>query len=134
MDDETPGDGAVRSRAPKSRRQAAEMSTRQITESVLRGRRVVFTYERRPPVSGYVAGLDDFHWMVVDPVTLNVLLVHKALAPVVEIARESSYLEEPNLVEIDRIVSPFRRSLAGADQRDAITSQVATRLQGDIRQ
>lgn len=106
------------------------MSTRQIARSVLGGHKVTFAYERMEPVVGYVAGMDEYHWLVLDPKSLRRRLVHKGLAPIVDIDEEPSYLEEKRLADLEEVIAPFRKNLSERYGPDTITNRVQSRTQG----
>lgn len=77
------------------------MSDRQIAYAATAGRKVTFTSVQalHPPITGYVCGSDDYHWLVAytDETSENVTtsLVHKGLAPTVTISPVSTLADEP---------------------------------------
>jgi len=60
-------------------------------------------------ISGYVAAMDDYHWMVVTPGDhLTTHLVHKS-APLISLGRTSTFQDEDAHEEMDKIIAPFRQ-------------------------
>ena len=69
-------------------RRGSDSSDRQIFFAVKKESQVTFrVFPNSPPVSGFVMGIDDYHWVVYSPSTERVVLVHKS-CPQVEISRE----------------------------------------------
>jgi len=62
------------------------VSTKQIAWAAVNGRSVTFTTSVGE-YSGYVIGMDDYHWVVADPTEnhFKTRLIHKGLAPVVTV-------------------------------------------------
>jgi len=56
---------------------------------------------------GYLAGMDDFHWMIVSP-DGQVILVHKGSTPVISFDQGCAYAAEDNLDALEKIIGPFR--------------------------
>lgn len=53
--------------APARQRRGSEVSDKQIAQAAMNGRRVTFRFVSTQPsqeVTGYVVGMDDYHWMV----------------------------------------------------------------------
>lgn len=86
------------------------MSTKQIARSVHDGRLVTFHIPGSENISGYVAGMDDFHWLVLTPDGKE-HLVHKSGASVVTIASQPTYAEEVLHADLERVIEPFRKRL-----------------------
>lgn len=66
----------------------------------------------RPVVNGYVAGMDDFHWKVIDDQINDddergVVLIHKS-APLVKIHSKPSLHDEGDFDSLEKILAPFR--------------------------
>lgn len=97
----------------------ASMSTSQMTYAALDTRRVTAHIMPEFTIEGYLAGMDDFHWLIVDT-DGGLTLVHKS-APVVRIARGSTYDEETEAARclMDPILQPFIKSLQRMRGRDA---------------
>ncbi len=94
---------------PPRERSASHVSTKQIAKAVLDGRRVTIHNAVTNPLSGYVCGMDEHHLMLVDPSSLEILLVHKISgAPVLSISPTATYHLEPQREALDSIVVPFR--------------------------
>lgn len=83
------------------------MSSKQLARTVLDGRQITFRVSGEQ-ITGYLCGMDDFHWMVVTPLG-NKHLVHKGSASVIDLADYSSYEREPNHALLEEVVGPFRR-------------------------
>ena len=88
-------------------RSGSAMSTKQLARTVLDGRLLTFTPLVGEPITGYLCGMDDFHWMVVTPYGSK-HLVHKASAPVIDFG-DCRYIEEPDHPVLEKVVGPFRR-------------------------
>jgi hypothetical protein len=90
----------------------SSVSTKQMAYTVRDGRKVTFLFENLPPVSGYLAGMDGYHWLVITP-DLYILLIHKTSACVHlgKLDQESSLKTEENKDEIERLTAPFRQYL-----------------------
>lgn len=86
------------------------MSTKQLARTVLDGRILTFTPLVGDPITGYLCGMDDFHWMVVTSRGTK-HLIHKASAPVIDFG-VCQYDEEPNHPVLEQIVAPFRNFVA----------------------
>lgn len=84
------------------------MSVKQIARTVVDGRKVTFHIFDGEPITGYVAGMDDYNWLVVTPAG-DKHLVHKGSCPRTDLHDEPTYRAEPNHEEIERVVGPFRR-------------------------
>lgn len=83
------------------------MSSTQLARTVVDGKLVTF-HVPVLPISGYICGMDDFHWMVVTPQG-KLFLVHKASASVIQISDQTTYEDESEHDSLDGIVGPFRR-------------------------
>jgi hypothetical protein len=96
------------SQVKKPSRPGSSTSTKQIVQTVKDGRKVYFKTVVGD-ISGYVAGMDDYHWMVVTPAeNLTTHLVHKS-APLISLGRASTYQDEDTKEEMDKIIAPFRQ-------------------------
>ena len=64
------------------------------------------------PISGYLAGMDDYHWLVVTS-DLKLHLVHKGISRVDlgALDKKGELEEEVNKDEIQRIIRPFLQHL-----------------------
>lgn len=75
-------------RASDGSRSGSAVSTKQIAWAAVNGRCVTFTTSVGE-FSGYVIGMDDYHWVVADPdgggTHFKTRLIHKGLAPVVTV-------------------------------------------------
>lgn len=95
----------------KKARSGSAMSTKQLARTVFDGRKVTFSF---PPsqvcIEGYLCGMDDFHWMVITPGGKK-HLIHKGGASVISLSDESTYANEPRLVELESVVAPFRAAM-----------------------
>lgn len=88
----------------------AHMSSMQLARTVIEGQRVVFT-TTAATIDGYLCGMDDYHWMVVQA-TGEVVLVHKAQTPVVTIKSVKTYQDEDRREVLEKIIGPFREHVA----------------------
>lgn len=84
------------------------MSTKQLAHAAVAGRKVTFHFAAPTlePITGYLCGMDDFHWMVVTPQGEQ-HLIHKSAARV-DLHTTSSYDDESLREDLDRVVLPFR--------------------------
>ena len=84
------------------------MSTKQLAHAAVAGRKVTFHFAAPTlePITGYLCGIDDFHWMVVTP-SGEQHLIHKSVARV-DLHSESTYDDEFLKDVLDRTVLPFR--------------------------
>lgn len=92
-------------------RTGAALSTKQLIRTVLDGRKVTFHLHGGLEVTGYLCGMDDFHWMVVTPGGEQ-YLIHKASAPLIDLSDSAKkYASEPSEVHrrLEKVVGPFRR-------------------------
>ena len=99
-----------RSAEPASRRsraRGAHVSTKQLARAVSEGR-LITCRTSVGDVTGYLCGMDDYHFVVITPAGRQVM-VHKAQAPIVVLHSESTYSEEQNIVSLETIVGPFRQ-------------------------
>jgi hypothetical protein len=91
------------------------VSTKQLAYTVRDGRKVTFYLEGRV-LSGYLAGMDGYHWLLITP-ELKIFLIHKSCAFVDlgTLDEEPSLSTEKNKDEIERLVLPFRQWLRERD-------------------
>lgn len=90
------------------------MSVRQLGQTVRHGQKVTFLIFDGDPVTGYLAGMDDEHYFVLQPghdhgedcFTKN--LIRKHGSPHMTIHSNSTYNNEPLREEMELIVGPFR--------------------------
>jgi hypothetical protein len=98
---------------PKGARRGSSFSDRQIAQTVKDGTAVRVTTlgdDGPESITGWVFGMDDFHWGIVDGHG-NKYLVHKT-APslqIVDYPTLGTYAEKRD--EIEALVEPFRRSV-----------------------
>jgi hypothetical protein len=92
----------------EARPRGSDMSSKQLARTVLHGRAVTFRFPSGDAVTGYLCGMDDFHWMVVTSDGLK-HLIHKGSASVITMADTPSYNSEPLCDEMEAVVGPFRR-------------------------
>lgn len=86
------------------------MSRKQIARTVLNGQQVTFLTAMSVEIAtGYVYGMDDYHWAVVSP-TGDTTLVHKA-GTHVRVHSEHTYEDESTEARehLDGLVLPFRQ-------------------------
>jgi hypothetical protein len=91
----------------------SSMSTKQLARTVQDGRMVTFIHQVGER-TGYLCGMDDFHWMIVTP-ECRTHLIHKGSAPFIDPAPDATYRSEPNVDALERIVGPFRDYLEEAN-------------------
>lgn len=90
------------------RPRGSEMSNKQLARTVLHGRMITFRFPTGESITGYLCGMDDYHWMVVTPESGLKHLIHKGGASVVTLADTSSYESEPLRDEMEEVIGPFR--------------------------
>ena len=101
------GAGSVQAGREPARRPGSFVSDRQIGQAAARGRRVTFRWFGTQPaheIVGYIVGMDHYHWLVatVTPPEMRhdgeepveVMLVHKARADLIRLARTSTIEDE----------------------------------------
>jgi len=88
-------------------RRGSMTSDREIAFAVRTGQLVTFHPAVGEPVTGYVCGMDDFHWKAIVPSDNSVHLIHKS-APVVRVHPEPTYDQETNKDDLEKVVSAFR--------------------------
>lgn len=88
------------------------MSSKQLARTVLDGKKVTFRVANEEPVTGYLCGMDDFHWMVLTA-DGEQHLIHKT-APMISLSSVATYADEPGREQMEKIIGPFRRSLTEA--------------------
>lgn len=89
------------------------MSSKQLARTVLHGRAVTFRFASGEPITGYLCGMDDFHYMIVTPQGQK-HLIHKGSASIITLADTPSYESEPLLPDLEKIVGPFRTHVESA--------------------
>ena len=108
-----------------SRRRGSEMTDKQVEESARRGRKITcrFLTGTSHEVSGYVVGLDDYHWMIgtVVPASLredgaepiSLMLVHKSRVDVTVLHSGSTLGTEDDAAQtaLALVGGPFWRGL-----------------------
>lgn len=125
------GNGGGRKDKPARPITGSGLSTKQLQRTVLDGRQVTFHFAAGIPVhgiTGYICGMDDFHWMVVTSRGQQ-HLIHKGSAVFVTLAETPSWNAEPIREQLDEVVGPYRqwvaRNVFGRDPqpaREAITA------------
>lgn len=89
----------------------SEMSSKQLARTVLDGKQVtVWDGTSEAPVTGYLCGMDAYHWLIITPDDGEIHLIHKS-APRIKIHREKTYSVEPSHARLEKVVGPFRTSL-----------------------
>ena len=82
-----------------------------MARTVLDGKQVTFKWPSSgAEITGYLCGMDDFHWMVIEPSTTK-HLVHKGSAPLISFAGTKTYDDEPNRKALEQVIAPFRTAL-----------------------
>lgn len=104
------------------------MTERQLYASVPNGQIITFhVFDREQPVAGYLAGLDEERFFVLEPVGHGRTDFRKMFidrrsggSPAFEIHSDHRYRAEPCRTEMDKIISPFRQwiSINVMSQRD----------------
>lgn len=85
------------------------MSRKQLERTVRDGRLVTFVFPHPTvePITGYVCGMDSFHWLVVDADGTK-SMVHKGQVARIDLHDEKTYDDEPNHTLLETVVAPFR--------------------------
>jgi hypothetical protein len=91
------------------RPRGSEMSSKQLARTVVHGRKVTFRFPTGDPISGYLGGMDDFHWLVVAPESGLKHLIHKGSACIITLADTHTYESEPLRDQMEKVIGPFRR-------------------------
>lgn len=82
------------------------MTDRTIAFAVRTGQRITFHEASGREVSGYVCGMDDFHWKVISPDNGAVSCVHKSAS--FDVSPDPTYDNEHNRDSLEKVVGPFR--------------------------
>lgn len=82
------------------------MSTKELCRSVVDGRVLTLYFGDGSTLVGYLCGIDDFTYRIVDA-NGNIEIIHKTGAPRVRVG-EARYDEEQNKDTLERVVRPFR--------------------------
>lgn len=98
------GNGAAR-----NQRQGSAVSTKELGRAAVEGRRLILTFTSGARVEGYLAGMDDYHWKIVDP-DGGVLLIHKSAPEIIRIS-DADLDQAENATEIKAICDPFRKAM-----------------------
>lgn len=85
----------------------SEMSRKQLGRAAADGKLITFHRSEYGPVTGYLVGMDDFHWLVVST-QQEQLLVHKGLTPSLLIHPESTLQGSTIESLVNEIGSAFR--------------------------
>lgn len=97
-------------RRPTARYTGAELSDKQVDWSVYHGQLVTAYLAGGHSVTGYVYGADRYHWSLVSG-DLDTYLVPRSSA--LAFGPAGSYAAEPRRADLDKLVAPYRRHLAG---------------------
>lgn len=92
-------------------RNGAAMSRRQLEQAVLAGRRLTIRGDGGWTVTGYLAGLDDYHYLIVSDEggVRQTRLVHKS-APLVDVDVTPTY-DLHRTEWLESIIGPFREAI-----------------------
>lgn len=95
---------------------SAPMSLKQLGRTVLDGRKVTWYVLGVGDITGYLAGIDDDSWFVLEPTEktekkVRRRIIQKGLCPALEIHDHRTYDEEPLREEMERQISRFRTYL-----------------------
>lgn len=97
-----------------TRRRSLTMTLRQLYQTVKSGQQVTFSVFDDDPVTGYLAGIDDEHYFVLEPVhgknEFHKKIIRKACCPVFKLHSGTSYRHEPEELRdiMDPIIVPFK--------------------------
>jgi hypothetical protein len=110
---------AASSTTPEPSRTPLPMTEKQLFRSVEQGRAITFDVFESEPIRGYLAGIDDERFFVLQPnpdggFRKRFVSREGGGTPVFEIHDVSvdSYRTEPCHAEMERIIAPFRASIA----------------------
>lgn len=92
------------------------MSRKQLTRTVLDGRKVTMSFPSQESLTGYLCGMDDFHWLLVTP-EVKKHLVHKGAPQTVSLHDEPTYEQERQRESLEAVVEPFRTHLTRLQQK-----------------
>lgn len=80
------------------------MSSKQIAYCAVHGRPVIFRFIGRDlDITGYIVGMDDFHFLVAIPQeddSISVQLIHKAAADVIELTNRPTLQDESPAIRV----------------------------------
>ena len=100
-------ESALGSPANGTRKQGSSVSSKQLARTVKDGRKVSFWLSSGLEISGYISGMDDYHWFLVTPENRK-HLIHKGLASLITLHDESTYATEPLWELLEQTIAPFR--------------------------
>lgn len=77
-------------------RQGSRMSDRQMARAATSGRRIRFAFTGLDPISGYLVGSDDFHWLVAtfNQQSPEICMVHKGSAVLITLSPDPALSNE----------------------------------------
>lgn len=81
-----------------------------MARTVLDGKKITFDFGFAS-VTGYLCGMDDFHWMVVTSDGQQ-HLIHKGQTPLISLGPDKTYDAEPSKDRLEKVIGPFRSRLA----------------------
>jgi hypothetical protein len=85
----------------------SELSRRQLGRAAVDGRAITFFLTRDWSISGYLVGMDDFHWFIVDLEQGSTLLLHKGLIPCLAINSDPTLQGSPHEARVMAVGSKF---------------------------
>ncbi len=96
---------AESAQAHRPARRGASLSDKQVAYSVRDGCPVTAYLDGHGPVTGYIYGADDYHWVLVTS-DLDRFLIHKSTH--LMFGREDTYAGERRHDELEQLVGPYR--------------------------
>ena len=98
--------------ADSARYQGSQMSSKQLAQTVAYGRKISIPGRGQSgEITGYLCGMDDYSLHIITS-ECKQFLVHKSGASI-ELHTKSTYDDEDNRDELEKIIGPFRRALEG---------------------
>lgn len=86
------------------------MSSKQLARTVVDGRRINLTVSGLDQIlSGYLCGMDDFHYLIITP-DCQTHLIHKGSAPAISLGG-LLYESEGRRDDLEKVVGPFRTAV-----------------------
>ncbi len=100
------------------------MNQRQLAQTVRYGRKITFLIAGGTEITGYLAGMDPDYFYVLAPEheAFSRWVVNRSGNPAFRMHERSTYEQEPQHAEMDKIIGPFR---------SAMTNQVIRRGNGN---
>lgn len=90
-----------------SKRSGSHMSDKQMAHAAVNNNLLHFNFSFGVIISGYLSGMDSFHWMIITK-DGGTLLIHKSRVDFVEITDSKLANEDADIIEkVTKVAEPF---------------------------